>query len=145
MFGFKIFVRVQTFQRGPPVPLRNFCHPDPEYLDYDNTNFSNLFASDDMDNSSRMRNQSRVDCPRAESAHISERPGIVDNLAPRSGLYIGLLVVMAIHAIPLHPAVEADGRGVQRLRTGFQQNIMSNLILQVDRREDAKGINATEG
>ena len=117
---------------------------NPEHLDYNYTNLSN-FSSDGMDNSSRMRNQSRVDCPRAESAHISERPGIVDNLAPRSGLYIGLLVVMAIHAIPLHPAVEADGRGVQRLRTGFQQNIMSNLILQVDRREDAKGINATEG
>ena len=23
----KIFVRVQTFQRGPPVPPHNFCHP----------------------------------------------------------------------------------------------------------------------
>ena len=27
MFGLKIFVRVQTFRRGPPLPLRNFCHP----------------------------------------------------------------------------------------------------------------------
>ena len=28
MFGLKIFVRVQTFRRGPPVLPRNFCHPD---------------------------------------------------------------------------------------------------------------------
>ena len=27
MFGLKIFVRVQTFRRVPPVLLRNFCHP----------------------------------------------------------------------------------------------------------------------
>ena len=27
MFGLKIFVRVQTFRRGPPVPPHNFCHP----------------------------------------------------------------------------------------------------------------------
>ena len=27
MFGLKIFVRVQTFRRGPSVPLHNFCHP----------------------------------------------------------------------------------------------------------------------
>ena len=27
MFGLKIIVRVQTFQWGPPVPPRNFCHP----------------------------------------------------------------------------------------------------------------------
>ena len=27
MFGLKIFVRVQTFWRGPPVPPHNFCHP----------------------------------------------------------------------------------------------------------------------
>ena len=27
MFKLKIFVRVQTFRRGPPVPPRNFCHP----------------------------------------------------------------------------------------------------------------------
>ena len=27
MFGLNIFVRVQTFRRGPPVPPRNFCHP----------------------------------------------------------------------------------------------------------------------
>ena len=27
MFGLKIFIRVQTFWRGPPVPPRNFCHP----------------------------------------------------------------------------------------------------------------------
>ena len=26
MFGLKIFVRVQTFRRGPPVHPRNFCH-----------------------------------------------------------------------------------------------------------------------
>ena len=81
------------------MPPRNFCHPDPEYLDYDNTNFSNLFASDDMDNSSRMRNQFRVDYPLTKSAQISERPGTIDNLPPLNGLYIGLLVVMAIHAI----------------------------------------------
>ena len=28
MFGLKIFVRFQTFQRVPPVLPRNFCHPD---------------------------------------------------------------------------------------------------------------------
>ena len=28
MFGLKIFVRVQTFRRVPPVLPRNFCHPD---------------------------------------------------------------------------------------------------------------------
>ena len=28
MFGLKIFVRVQTFCRGPPMPPRNFCHPE---------------------------------------------------------------------------------------------------------------------
>ena len=28
MFGLKIFVRVQTFRRMPPVLPRNFCHPD---------------------------------------------------------------------------------------------------------------------
>ena len=27
MFGLKIFVQVQTFRRGPPVPPHNFCHP----------------------------------------------------------------------------------------------------------------------
>ena len=27
MFGLKIFVRVQTFRRVPPVLPRNFCHP----------------------------------------------------------------------------------------------------------------------
>ena len=27
MSGLKIFIRVQTFRRGPPVALRNFCHP----------------------------------------------------------------------------------------------------------------------
>ena len=27
MFGLKIFVRVQTFRRMPPVLPRNFCHP----------------------------------------------------------------------------------------------------------------------
>ena len=27
MFGLKICVRIQTFRRGPPVPLCNFCHP----------------------------------------------------------------------------------------------------------------------
>ena len=27
MFGLKIFVQVQTFWRGPPVPPYNFCHP----------------------------------------------------------------------------------------------------------------------
>ena len=27
MFGLKIFVRVQTFQRVPPVLPGNFCHP----------------------------------------------------------------------------------------------------------------------
>ena len=31
MFGLKIFVRVQTFQRGPPVPPHNFCHPGTQY------------------------------------------------------------------------------------------------------------------
>ena len=28
MFGLKIFVRVQTFQRVPPVLPCNFCHPE---------------------------------------------------------------------------------------------------------------------
>ena len=28
MFGLKIFVRVQTFRRVPPVLPCNFCHPD---------------------------------------------------------------------------------------------------------------------
>ena len=28
MFGLKIFVRVQTFWRVPPVLPRNFCHPE---------------------------------------------------------------------------------------------------------------------
>ena len=28
MFGLKIFVRVQTFWRAPPVLPCNFCHPD---------------------------------------------------------------------------------------------------------------------
>ena len=28
MFGLKIFLRVQTFRRVPPVLPRNFCHPD---------------------------------------------------------------------------------------------------------------------
>ena len=27
MFGLKLFVRVQTFRRGPQVPPHNFCHP----------------------------------------------------------------------------------------------------------------------
>ena len=27
MFGIKIFVRVKTFRRVPPVLPRNFCHP----------------------------------------------------------------------------------------------------------------------
>ena len=27
MFGLKIFVGVQTFRRGPPVPPHNFCYP----------------------------------------------------------------------------------------------------------------------
>ena len=27
MFGLKIFVRIQTFRRGLPVPPQNFCHP----------------------------------------------------------------------------------------------------------------------
>ena len=27
MFGLKIFVRVQTFRQGLPVPPHNFCHP----------------------------------------------------------------------------------------------------------------------
>ena len=27
MFGLKVFVQVQTFRRGPPVPPHNFCHP----------------------------------------------------------------------------------------------------------------------
>ena len=31
MFGLKIFVRVQTFRRVPPVLPRNFCHPDDDY------------------------------------------------------------------------------------------------------------------
>ena len=31
MFGLKIFVRVQTFRRVPPVLPRNFCHPDVYY------------------------------------------------------------------------------------------------------------------
>ena len=35
MFGLKIFVRVQTFRRGPPVLPRNFCHPDDEQDLYD--------------------------------------------------------------------------------------------------------------
>ena len=30
MFGLKIFVRVQTFRRVPPVLPRNFCHPGRE-------------------------------------------------------------------------------------------------------------------
>ena len=30
MFRLKIFVRVQTFRRGPPVPPHNFCHPEVE-------------------------------------------------------------------------------------------------------------------
>ena len=32
MFGLKIFVRVQTFRRVPPVLPRNFCHPG--YISY---------------------------------------------------------------------------------------------------------------
>ena len=31
MFGLKIFVRVQTFRRGLPVPPHNFCHPGPHF------------------------------------------------------------------------------------------------------------------
>ena len=32
MFGLKIFVRVQTFRRVPPVLPRNFCHPADAYV-----------------------------------------------------------------------------------------------------------------
>ena len=32
MFGFKIFVPVQTFWRGLPVPPHNFCHPAPPQI-----------------------------------------------------------------------------------------------------------------
>ena len=32
MFGLKIFVRVQTFRRAPPVPPHNFCHPALIYI-----------------------------------------------------------------------------------------------------------------
>ena len=32
MFGLKIFVRVQTFRRVPPVLPCNFCHPDCRYV-----------------------------------------------------------------------------------------------------------------
>ena len=35
MFGLKIFVRVQTFWRLPPVLPRNFCHPVWWYFYYD--------------------------------------------------------------------------------------------------------------
>ena len=35
MFGLKIFVRVQTFRRVPPVLPRNFCHPDKDCIDDD--------------------------------------------------------------------------------------------------------------
>ena len=38
MFGLKIFVRVQTFRRVPPVLPCNFCHPDNNY------NQNRLFA-----------------------------------------------------------------------------------------------------
>ena len=31
MFRLKIFVRVQTFRRVPPMLPRNFCHPDLTY------------------------------------------------------------------------------------------------------------------
>ena len=34
MFGLKIFVRVQTFWRGPPVPPHNFCHPAQGFDEY---------------------------------------------------------------------------------------------------------------
>ena len=33
MFGLKIFVRVQTFRRVPPVLPRNFCHPGEDGAD----------------------------------------------------------------------------------------------------------------
>ena len=35
MFGLKIFVRIQTFRRGLPVPPQNFCHPGTHCLFYD--------------------------------------------------------------------------------------------------------------
>ena len=35
MFKLKIFVRVQTFRRVPPVLPRNFCHPAVLQLDFD--------------------------------------------------------------------------------------------------------------
>ena len=31
MFGLRIFVWVQTFRRGPPMPPHNFCHPGISY------------------------------------------------------------------------------------------------------------------
>ena len=32
MFWLKIFVLVQTFRQGPPVPSHNFCHPATQIL-----------------------------------------------------------------------------------------------------------------
>ena len=47
MFGLKIFVRVQTFGRGPPVLPCNFCHPDDDDGDSDVHDYANVDEDDD--------------------------------------------------------------------------------------------------
>ena len=43
MFWLKIFVQVQTFQRGPPVPLHNFSHPAWRTITYEPEQLSDYY------------------------------------------------------------------------------------------------------
>ena len=44
MFGLKIYVRVQTFRRVPPVLPCNFCHPGPMWLFFEDPNSKLLYV-----------------------------------------------------------------------------------------------------
>ena len=49
MFGLKIFVRVQTFRRVPPVLPRNFCHPVQKNAEAEGENLAHLKDLDELE------------------------------------------------------------------------------------------------